>query len=806
MLCLPTRCMDTVPPPAAPAFEVADTPRENERPEWAWPSIAGAAFRVTTLIGYFSMEQEGWLSLEVDVVKWYTAAEKKVFPLTTAPKTPKKQLTLVIALASARLVGDVVHNGSSGASTPVLVLEDEIKRDKLVLRLGTAEVTHQWWSALSTAQLLSRRLLKEKKDVVNKSDDEDRRRQEQHPQLRRGSSSSDGGGDPRRLSSKTLKKPPSDESSSAFEDDSEEEETNVTEPGGGPFRKGESERVVDVSQSSALRQAYEQVLRLIIRPPRAQYSLSSLGPKRFTFLGRVVVRRDFCVTNRRGLRVHASLWQPYWGGGEAFGTEGDQPRRHSSDLSDDGRRQHKEISPLDAALFHKERQKRSSFEGAAGGASDDDKETWPGAPEGATETSKATLVYLHGNASGRVEALSALTMCCTLGLSLCAIDCAGSGMSDGDYVSLGHYESEDVACVVSYLRKRDDAYHGLAFKYGLWGRSMGAMTALLYACRHAPHASCLVLDSPFTSLERLCKDLVRKATDRVPRAAVAVALRQVRTSVKYRTGGFDLKDCDALSRVPSCVAPALFVHGLEDDFITSEHTDEIYAAYGGKHKSLMKPPGNHNATRPSAVFFGVERFLKRHLPCRPLTKTQVAAMSSSSSSFGYGEKTSKPSTKVGKWEARDNDAMDFALDDLTSPTFGDNVYLVPPWKFATGDYGHDPTITVHRYRGHRSPTRAKSAAAYSSSSKVVVSSQSTGVIPLPPPDRVEDRDDDDDDDDDDHHHRGDDQDEDQGQGDSDDDLDVHVDEDDMPDGDFISGYSDERQRQAQAKISNLFGH
>mmetsp|Transcript_9147 Transcript_9147/g.28062 ORF Transcript_9147/g.28062 Transcript_9147/m.28062 type:complete len:562 (+) Transcript_9147:50-1735(+) len=296
------------------------------------------------------------------------------------------------------------------------------------------------------------------------------------------------------------------------------------------------------------------------------------------------------------------------------------------------------------------------------------------------ETSQGTLIYLHGNASCRVESLCALSTCVSLGLSLCAVDCAGSGKSDGDYVSLGHYESEDVAAVVAHLRR----HNVLDFRYGLWGRSMGAVTALLYACRQAPDAACLVVDSPFTSLERLCKDLVRKATDRVPRAAVAVALRQVRTSVKYRSG-FDLKDCDALARVPSCVAPALFVHGLEDDFIVSDHTDEIYASYGGSVKCLLKPAGNHNATRPSTVFFGIERFLKRHLPCRPLSRTQVAAMSPT-----Y---TLAQTTKA-RWQ--DSDEADFTLDDLKTSRGCDNVYVLPPWKFPLGPAGHDPTAPRYR--------------------------------------------------------------------------------------------------------------
>ena len=64
---------------------------------------------------------------------------------------------------------------------------------------------------------------------------------------------------------------------------------------------------------------------------------------------------------------------------------------------------------------------------------------------------RPTVVYAHGNASCRLEAISALPLCLSLGLSVLALDCAGSGHSDGEYVSLGHHEQDDVAAVVTHL-------------------------------------------------------------------------------------------------------------------------------------------------------------------------------------------------------------------------------------------------------------------------------------------------------------------------------------------------------------------
>jgi hypothetical protein len=54
------------------------------------------------------------------------------------------------------------------------------------------------------------------------------------------------------------------------------------------------------------------------------------------------------------------------------------------------------------------------------------------------------VIYMHGNSSSRLEALSVLSVVLSLGATLLAFDFCGSGLSDGDYVSLGWFEKEDL--------------------------------------------------------------------------------------------------------------------------------------------------------------------------------------------------------------------------------------------------------------------------------------------------------------------------------------------------------------------------
>jgi pimeloyl-ACP methyl ester carboxylesterase len=66
----------------------------------------------------------------------------------------------------------------------------------------------------------------------------------------------------------------------------------------------------------------------------------------------------------------------------------------------------------------------------------------------------------------------------------------------GEFITLGINEADDLEAVIAYLR-RDMRVS----KVALWGRSMGAATAVLYAQRD-PSVAALVLDSSFSRCAR----------------------------------------------------------------------------------------------------------------------------------------------------------------------------------------------------------------------------------------------------------------------------------------------------------------
>ena len=163
------------------------------------------------------------------------------------------------------------------------------------------------------------------------------------------------------------------------------------------------------------------------------------------------------------------------------------------------------------------------------------------------------VIYMHGNSSARVEALEAVTVLLPANMTVFCFDFAGCGKSEGEFISLGWWEREDLAIIVEYLRKERRVN-----TVGLWGRSMGATTALLYADRD-PSIAGMVLDSPFSKLSDLVDELAKSYT-KIPSLLIKGALQLIRKSVKSKAK-FDIMQLNPIDKVGEAFIPAFFAHG-----------------------------------------------------------------------------------------------------------------------------------------------------------------------------------------------------------------------------------------------------
>lgn len=200
---------------------------------------------------------------------------------------------------------------------------------------------------------------------------------------------------------------------------------------------------------------------------------------------------------------------------------------------------------------------------------------------------------MHGNSSCRLEALELIQYLLPQNITLLCFDFSGCGKSEGDFISLGWYERDDVAAIVDHIRQ-----NRRVSTIGLWGRSMGAVTTLLHADRD-PSIAGIVCDSPFSDLKKLVNELAHRYT-RIPSLFVTPLLKIISRTIKSKAK-FDIYKLSPIKHVSSSFIPALFATALNDDFVDPSHCDALHEAYQGE-KNIIRFEGDHNTRRPAFFF------------------------------------------------------------------------------------------------------------------------------------------------------------------------------------------------------------
>jgi fermentation-respiration switch protein FrsA (DUF1100 family) len=177
-------------------------------------------------------------------------------------------------------------------------------------------------------------------------------------------------------------------------------------------------------------------------------------------------------------------------------------------------------------------------------------------------------------------------------------------------------------------------------KIGLWGRSMGAATAILYAAGD-PSLAGLVLDSPFSRLREMALDLAR-SNFKMPMSLSNIVLDHIRKTIQEKIG-MDINTLNPIDSASLCFTPAVFIVSEDDEMIPREHADELYDAYTGE-KQRYFVAGTHNTYREDDIVDKVCVFWSRVLDPPPIF-------------------IDKQSPSLGFWENTDDDILSKVLEE-----------------------------------------------------------------------------------------------------------------------------------------------
>ena len=170
--------------------------------------------------------------------------------------------------------------------------------------------------------------------------------------------------------------------------------------------------------------------------------------------------------------------------------------------------------------------------------------------------SRPCIVYAHGNSGSRLDAFDIVDLAFAMGASLFAFDFSGSGLSDGDFVSLGYHEVDDLQTVLLYLH-HDPTVSDIA----LWGRSMGSVTVIRTVAKGGSflrNVRCIIADTPFSTLPDLAHYLVLQGSDssslqkRFLGGFTSIGLKVISRDISKKAH-FNLHDVEASVSAARCV-------------------------------------------------------------------------------------------------------------------------------------------------------------------------------------------------------------------------------------------------------------
>ena len=215
------------------------------------------------------------------------------------------------------------------------------------------------------------------------------------------------------------------------------------------------------------------------------------------------------------------------------------------------------------------------------------------------------VLYLHGNSSSRLEGMRMTEELLKKDINLFLIDFPGCGLSGGEYISLGYHEKDDVGVIIDFI----ETLPGVG-NIGIWGRSMGAATTMLYAHKD-PRIKAICVDSPFADFKKLAKELTLRYAN-IPNFILETILSFIRSTIKKKNG-MDINLLKPIEAAKKTFQPVLFIHAKNDELIGYHHSNDLFEVYKGIKFIKLLDTGGHNSRRPAKIVKQIGDFFNKYL-------------------------------------------------------------------------------------------------------------------------------------------------------------------------------------------------
>lgn len=200
------------------------------------------------------------------------------------------------------------------------------------------------------------------------------------------------------------------------------------------------------------------------------------------------------------------------------------------------------------------------------------------------EASHQWMIMVHGYMTERTFMYDFAYDIYQYGFNILAVDCRGSGESDGEYTSMGWLDRLDIKQWCEEITAQD-----LDCGIALFGISMGGATVMMASGEELPsNVKCIVEDCGYTAVDDILAFQLKQIFH-LPKFPLINAA----DSVTRLRGGFSLFDASAVDQLKKNTRPILFIHGDADAFVPFEMLEEVYHATDAPKEKLIIPGAAH---------------------------------------------------------------------------------------------------------------------------------------------------------------------------------------------------------------------
>lgn len=211
--------------------------------------------------------------------------------------------------------------------------------------------------------------------------------------------------------------------------------------------------------------------------------------------------------------------------------------------------------------------------------------------------SDKSIILLHGWKANRYEPLPRVKFLVEAGYNVLTYDARACGESEGDLISLGYYESEDLVAAAKFLKEK-----GIN-KIAADGISQGGAT-IVFASQKTKDIDCIIIESCFDKLRNAVNN--RFSSMLFIPGAIGSALMIPIARNKLMV---DVDEIEPLKYIGNIHVPIFIVSGEKDTRTAQEETEGMYN-HANQPKQLWIVP---NAKHEDLFRVNPEEYKKRML-------------------------------------------------------------------------------------------------------------------------------------------------------------------------------------------------